>query len=96
MVDDALAVQAVRNPCPLEQLDSALFEHTGANARLDVLAAPVLEHDSLDPRLVKELRERQARGAGADDRDVRALARHDSSSTCWATAKARFAAGTPQ
>ena len=87
-----------RSPTPasLEQVDGALLEHAGADARLDVLAAPVLEHDRLDAGPVEELREREARRAGADDRDLGARALHDSSSTSCAMANARLAAGTPQ
>ena len=79
-----------------EQLDRSLLQHPGANSSLDVLAAPVLEHDGLDAGAVQQRREDQPGRAGADDRNLRAQAPHDSSSTCWAIANARLAAGTPQ
>ena len=95
-VHDRLAVQALGHARPLQQVDGPLLEHAGADARLDVLAASVLEHDRFDSRPVKQRGENQAGGTGTDDRDVSAQAHHDSSSTACATAKARFAAGTPQ
>ena len=95
-VDDALPVQPVRDTRSLEQLDGALLEHAGANARFDVLAAPGLEHDRLDPRRVEKLREGEACWAGTDDRDLGTRALHGPPTTSCATAKARLAAGTPQ
>ena len=83
-------------PGALEEVDRALLEHAGTDAGLDVVAAAVLEHDRLDPGAVEQLREDEPRRAGADDRDLGLRARHDSSSTACAIAKARFAAGTPQ
>ena len=95
-VDDALPVQPVRDTRSLEQLDGALLEHAGANARFDVLAAPGLEHDRLDPRRVEKLREGEACWAGTDDRDLGTRALHGPPTTSCATATARLAAGTPQ
>ena len=81
----------------VEQVGDALLEDACADARLDVLAAPVLEDDRVDPLAVEQLRERQSRRAGADDPDLRAgHAAPSSSSTCCAIANAEFAAGTPQ
>ena len=97
VVDDALALHALADARVVEEVDRALLEHAGADARLDVLAAPVLEHDRLDPLALEELSERQPRRAGADDPDLRAgHAAPSSSSTCCAIANAVFAAGTPQ
>ena len=96
VVDDALAVEALGDSAAVEQVDGALLQHAGADARLDVVAAPVLEHDRLDTGAVQQLRERQSGRACADDRDLCARAAHASSSTCCAIANARFAAGTPQ
>ena len=95
-VHDPLAPQPLRHTRPLEQVDGSLLEHAGADARLDVLAAAVLEHDRLDPGPVQQRSEDEPGGAGADDRDLGAQPRHDSSSTCCAMANARLAAGTPQ
>ena len=68
-------------------------------AVLDVVAAAVLEHDRLDPLPLEQPGERQPGRAGADDADLRAQRLHSSSpepATCWATANALLAAGTPQ
>ena len=96
MVDDPLAPEPVGDAAAFEQVDGALLQHAGADARLDVLAAPVLQHHRLDPGPVQQLRERQPGRAGADDRHLRARTAHVSSSTCCAIANARLAAGTPQ
>ena len=95
-VHDRLRVQALGHPRALEQLDRSLFQHARANSSLDVLTAPILEHYGFDPGLMQERSEDQPGRAGTDDRDVCAQAPHDSSSTCWAIANARLAAGTPQ
>ena len=76
-----------------------MLEHPGPYPLLDVVAAATLEHDRLDALAVQELREREACRAGADDADLRPHqvgSDSASSSTCWAIANARFAAGTPQ
>ena len=83
-----------------EEVGDRLLEHAGADAVLDVVAAPVLQHDRLDALAVEEVREREACGPGADDPDLRAHQARgscsSSSSTFCATANAPFAAGTPQ
>ena len=67
---------------------SFVLEDASANPRLDVLAAAGLEDDGVDPCAVQELREREARGAGADDRDLRpvhAASRSKSAACPWPT-----------
>ena len=76
VVDDPLALQPVADAGAHEQVDGALLEHAGADAVLDVVAAPVLEHNRLDPFQLEQPRERQARRPGADDPDLRALRPH--------------------
>ena len=98
-VHDPLALHARPDPCPDERVDRPLLEHAGADPLLDVVPAPILQHDRVDSRAVQELRERQSRRACADDRNLRTRAGHDessSASTSAATAKAWLAAGTPQ
>ena len=92
----ASRVQALGHPRPLEQLDRSLFEHARANSGLDVLTAPILEHHGFDPGLCKSAARISPAGPAPMIADVRAQAPHDSSSTCWAIANARLAAGTPQ
>ena len=98
-VHDPLSLQTLANAGADQRLDRSLLEHAGADPVLDVVAAAVLEHDRLDPRAVEQLRQREPRRAGTDDRDLRARAAQEapsSASTSCATAKAWFAAGTPQ
>ena len=71
-VDDRLGVQPLRDTGPLEQVDGSLLEHSGPDARLDVLPAAVLEHDGLDPGAMQQRREDEPGRTGADDRDMRA------------------------
>ena len=54
----------------VEHVDAALFEHAGAHAVLDIVAAAVLQHDRLDPGLGQEMGEEQARRACSDDPDL--------------------------
>jgi hypothetical protein len=66
---------------------------------LDVLAASSLEDDRVDSFEVEQLREDEAGGTGADDPDLRPFRPQPELSslmTRWKTAKALFAAGTPQ
>ncbi len=94
MVDDPFALHPLAHAGLGQQVGDALFEHSRPDPRLDVLAAPVLEHDRVDPLQVQEVREHEARWAGADDADLGA--HQPSSRTRWAIANAEFAAGTPQ
>ncbi len=69
-VDQPLAAQAIGHAQLVEQLDSALLQHAGAHAVLDVRAAAVLEHDRLDALAVQQVRQDQAGRAGPDDGDL--------------------------
>ena len=86
VVDQALAVQARADAGGVEQLHGAALEQPGTDPRLDVVAGPALEHDGVDAMAVQQLREQQARGARADDGDLRL--EHDSSA-CAATTRRR-------
>ena len=68
VVDDPLALQPVADAGLDEEVGDRLLEHAGADPVLDVVAAPVLEHDRLDALAVEELGEREPRRPGADDR----------------------------
>ena len=70
VVDETLAVHALAGARVAQQVDDIVLEHAGANALLDVVAAPVLEHDRVDPRVPQQQRQRQPGRAGADDRDL--------------------------
>ena len=88
--------QAVPDAGRDKQVCRPLLEHARADALFDVVATAVLKDDGVDSLELEQSRQRQSRGAGADDADLRALSVHPSSSTRWKTAKALFAAGTPQ
>ena len=57
-----------------------LLEHAGADAAEHVFGAAPLEDHVVDAGLVQQRAEQQARGAGADDRDLGAFRSHDSPS----------------
>ena len=78
-----------------EQVGGPLLEHARADPRLDVLAAPVLDHDGVDALQVEQVREHQAGRAGTDDPDLGSAHADSSASTCCAIANAEFATGTP-
>src|SRR5216684_1597685 len=48
MVHEALALQALSHSAFLQQIDSSLFKHAGAEGGFDLLAAAGLEHHRLD------------------------------------------------
>ena len=84
VVEDPLAVHALSDTGLAQQLDGAVLEHAGADPVLDVVPAPVFEHDRLDSHPVEQVGERQSRRPGADDADLRAQPLHrDSKSAAW-------------
>ena len=97
VVHQPLAAHAIAHTGLLEQVDRSLLEDSRPDPVLAVLAAARLEDHRVDALQLQELRQHQAGRACADDADLRSG--HSSpgaSSTRWATAKAPFAAGTPQ
>jgi hypothetical protein len=99
VVDETFALQPLTRARRHEQVDDRLLQDTRPHARLDVLAAPVLEDDAVDVLQVEQVRERETCRPGPDDRDLRARCVYgssSSSSTRCAIANAPFAAGTPQ
>jgi hypothetical protein len=71
MVLEALAGEAIANFELLEQLDGVVFEQSGSDALLDVLAGVGLEDDRLDALALQQQREGQAGWTSADDADLR-------------------------
>jgi hypothetical protein len=67
VVHEPLALEPLADAHLDEQLDRALLEHAGADARLDVGAIARLEDDGLDALAVQQVAEHEPRGAGADD-----------------------------
>ena len=72
VMDDALAVETLRHADLRQQVDGSLLEHARPDALLDVLAAARLEDDGVDALQVQQVRKRQTRRPGADDRYLRA------------------------
>ena len=75
---DAVVLEPLRvEPAPeadlAEQLHGGRFEHPGALPRLAVGAAPVLDHDGVDPGQGEQVGEEQAGRAGPDDADLGSL-----------------------
>jgi hypothetical protein len=68
-VAPAVAVQAVGNAGPLQQLNGGLLQQAGADAAQDVVGRAGLEDDVVDAGFVQQLAQQQAGGAGADDGD---------------------------
>src|SRR5262249_17171990 len=48
-VDQAFAAHPLAESGLIQQIDAALFEHAGANPRLDVFAGVAFEDDRIDP-----------------------------------------------
>ena len=99
VVNEALALEALPGARLDQEVGDALLDHAGANACLDVLAAPVFEDHRVDALEVQEVTEHESGRAGADDAHLRARAAHplsSSSRTRCAIANAPLAAGTPQ
>ena len=99
VVHEALTLQALARAGLDEEVDDRLLEDAGADACLDVLAAPVFQDHRVDALEVQEVSERESGRACADDPYLgagSAQAAPSSSSTRWAIANAPLAAGTPQ
>ena len=94
-VDDAFAIETLRDSRLAEQVRGRLLEHTSADALLAVLAASLLEDDGLDSGDLEQTSERESGWAGTDDADLRSHASR-LSRTRRNTRNALFAAGTPQ
>ena len=99
MMHEALALQAFASAGLDEEVDDRLLEDAGADACLDVLAAPVFQDHRVDALEVQEVSEGESCWACTDDPYSGAGSAQvapSSSSTRWAIANAPFAAGTPQ
>ena len=67
-----------------QQVGDALLEHARSNPVLAVLTAAGFEDDRVDPAQLEQSRQRQPRGAGADDPDL-GLHRSNSAACPWPT-----------
>ena len=75
-VEQALLVHPLAHAGLAQHLHGALFEHAGADPRLDVLPAARLEDDRVDAMAVHQLPEQQAGRTGTDDRHLGSLGHH--------------------
>jgi hypothetical protein len=73
VVDEPLALKSLPHADLDQQIDCPLLEHPRANALLDVLAAPVLEDNGVDPLQMEEVRQHEPGGTGTDDPDLGAF-----------------------
>jgi hypothetical protein len=69
-VHETLALHAVRDAGAAQQVDGALFENAGADAREHIVAAAALQHHGVDTRAMQQLGEQQAGGTAADDQNL--------------------------
>ncbi len=67
-------MQPIGRPRLLQQPHRALLDQARADAAQHIVAAPPLEDDVVDPRLMQQLPEQQPRGTRADDADLGAHA----------------------
>jgi len=72
VMDQPLAMQARGDADLVQEIDGALFEHAGANARQHIVAIHAFENDGVDAMTVQQLAEQQAGRASADDGDLSA------------------------
>ncbi len=71
LVDHAFAPQPLVQAELAHQIDGALLQHAGAHAVFHIGAAARFQHDAVDALAIEQMREEQARGARADDDDLR-------------------------
>src|SRR5207247_10537584 len=69
-VNEALPVHARAQPARAQELDRAVFEHTGSDTAFDVVAAPALENDRPDAGSRAQVREQETGGPRADHADL--------------------------
>jgi hypothetical protein len=69
----AIAQQAGIDAGFVQQIHRALFEHAGANARLDIFPAAQLQHHGADPRAFQQSCQQQPGGTGPDDDYLRSV-----------------------
>ena len=111
VVHQALAVQALAEPDGAQQVDRALFQHAGADARARRSRGSASPRTRVDARRAQQGASSSPAGpAPMIATCVRTLVLSlvfqvsdslwslpsRSAKTCWATAKAELAAGTPQ
>ena len=90
VMNQALLIQPLADAGLVQEIDHALFEHAGTDARQHIVGAAPFEDDVVDAGARQELPEQQSRGPRTDDGDLRP---HCSS---LPPAKQRFAPFDPQ
>jgi hypothetical protein len=72
VVHQPFALQSIADAGFFQQVHGALFQNTGADALLHILAAAIFEDDGFDAVEVQQVRENQTRWPGSDDANLRA------------------------
>src|SRR5262249_47700516 len=67
---ERLAAESLAQPHFREQVDGALLEHACAHCRLDLLSRAGVHDHRIDAVTMKQVREQQSGGPGADDADL--------------------------
>jgi hypothetical protein len=70
VVELSFAVHAFGEIVGSQDIDSRLLEHSGANAREDVLASVFLQHEARHASAVKYFGKKQSGRTGPDDDDL--------------------------
>jgi hypothetical protein len=73
-VPHTFPAQAITHADGVHQIDRALLEHASAHSLDDVLLAPILDDDRVDPRQMEKMAEHQAGRTRSDDSDLRTSA----------------------
>ena len=69
---ETFADETLAHARAFEELHGTMFEHAGAHAMLDVVAASCLDDDRLDALEMQQMREQQSCRSGTDDAHLRA------------------------
>ncbi|CAM5201610.1 hypothetical protein BTHI11S_05895 [Bosea thiooxidans] len=75
VMDQALAIEPLADAGFVQEIDHALLEHAGADARQDVVGAAPFDNDVVDAGARQQLPEQQPGRPGADDGDLRSHCR---------------------
>ena len=75
-VNQAFGMHALAHTGFVQQVHGHLLQHTGTDAREDIVAALTLDDDGVNARFEKQLAQQQARRACADDGHLGACGAH--------------------
>ncbi len=92
LVDEPLSLKPLPHSDLVQQVDCPLLEDAGPDPLLDMLTAPTLEDDRVDPLEMEKLRQHEPGGTGTDDPDLRAVQSQPQISSAVSTMRRSFAA----